>query len=849
MLISLEQTEGMMSTKCPKCHAENPDNKKYCGECASPLPGTKEAVHTMTLEMPTKELKRGSVFAGRYEIIEELGEGGMGKIYRVEDTKADEEIALKLIKPEIAADKKTIERFRNELTTARKIAHRNVCRMFDFGEEKGLHYITMEYVAGEDLKSLIHRVKVDIGTTLKIAQQVCEGLSEAHRLGIVHRDLKPSNIMIDKEGDAKIMDFGIARTVRGKGITGSGVMIGTPEYMSPEQVEGEDIDQRSDIYSLGIIMYEILTGRIPFEADTPFAVGVKHKSEIPQNPKEINARISDDLSRAILKCLEKDKDDRYQDVDELGLELERLTRQLPTTERIEPKKRPGTSKEISESSKKKKILVPVLCIMAAIVAGGSLLKILSKKKTVPVAAEITSIAVLAFDDLSPQKDQEYFCDGMTDEIIAKLSALEGLRVISRSSVMRYKNTDKDIKEIGSDLGVEAILEGSVRKEGNEIRVIARLVNVKDRFQLWTDTYDQKLERVFAIQSDIAENIARNLRAELTPETGALIQKKPTENLEAYRLYLQGRYYWNQRTVEALKKAIIHFEQAVETDPSFALAYVGIADSYNMLAGYEFYRPVEMYPKARAAAVKALEIEEDLAEAHTSLAWNKFRYGLDWAGADREFKRAIELKMNSPLVHQWYSMYLLCVGKNDEALAESRRAQELDPLSLPVNTMVGFALFISGQLGEAEAKLKSILEMNPNFSWANSVLGEVYEKKGMYPEAFASFQKAIALYGENPSLFMGYLGHAYATGGEEEKARQILKQLKDLSEQRYISPYAIGIIHLALGEEERAFVLLEEAVEERTTMMTEMIFDHRLDDVRSDPRYLALLKKMGLDENR
>jgi serine/threonine-protein kinase len=353
-----------MTNKCPKCHTENPDTVKFCGECGTPLPGIEEAIHTKTLETPTEELTTGSMFAGRYQIIEELGKGGMGKVYRVLDKKLNEEVALKLINPDIALDKRTIERFKNELKLARKIRHKTVGSMYELMEEQGTHFITMEYISGQDLKGLIRQTgQLTNGKAISIAKQICEGLVEAHNMGVVHRDLKPNNIMIDRGGNAKIMDFGIARAVKGKSITGSGVMIGTPQYMSPEQVEGKEVDQRSDIYSLGIILYEMLTDRVPFEGDTPLTVGVKQKTETPKEPKDFNERIPDDLNQMILKCLEKEKENRYQNADELKSELERLEQGLPTAERVEPKRKITASKEITVTIGWKKLLIPAVTVL------------------------------------------------------------------------------------------------------------------------------------------------------------------------------------------------------------------------------------------------------------------------------------------------------------------------------------------------------------------------------------------------------------------------------------------------------------------------------------------------------
>jgi len=383
-----------MSTKCPKCHSDNPDTQRFCGECATPLQPSKKIPVTETIVTPKEELTRGTTLAGRYEIIEELGKGGMGNVYRVEDKKTNEELALKLIKPEIASDKKTLERFSNELKLAHKISHKNVCRMYHLGEEKGVHFITMEYVPGEDLKSMIRMTRqLTVGTAISIAKQVCDGLVEAHRLGVIHRDLKPSNIMIDKAGTVRIMDFGIARSLKTKGITGTGVMIGTPEYMSPEQVEGKEVDQHSDIYSLGIILYEILTGRIPFEGDTPFAIGLKHKSEEPENPRRLNSQIPEDLSRLILKCLEKDRENRYQSAEELCSELTRIEEGIPTTERVIPKRKPLTSREITVKFSLKKLFMPALAfvaIIAVIILAVFLIrKLPSGKPSLPTHKQLT----------------------------------------------------------------------------------------------------------------------------------------------------------------------------------------------------------------------------------------------------------------------------------------------------------------------------------------------------------------------------------------------------------------------------------------------------------------------------
>jgi len=436
-----------VSIKCPKCDFDNTGSAHFCSDCGTQL-GQDIPEVTRTIETPAQELTRGTIFADRYEIIEELGTGGMGKVYRVEDTKVKEEVALKLIKPEIASDKKTLERFSNELKIARKITHKNVGKMFDINEEEGTHYITMEYVSGQDLKGLIRQSgKLGIETSLSIAKQACEGLSEAHKTGVIHRDLKPSNIMIDREGNVRIMDFGIARSLKEKGITGAGVMIGTPDYMSPEQAQAKALDQRSDIYSLGVILYEMVTGRVPFEGDTALSLAMKHKSETPKDPKEYNAQIPDGLSNLILKCLEKDKDGRYQSAGEIHSELENIEKGIPTTDREIPTRKPLTSKEITVSFSVKRFLIPIVTIIALVVIGIFLWHPWSSTEAPPNLIDKPSVAVLPFEDFSPQKDQEHLCNGIVDSVISALSNIKDLRVPARGSPSLYKKERKITKKL------------------------------------------------------------------------------------------------------------------------------------------------------------------------------------------------------------------------------------------------------------------------------------------------------------------------------------------------------------------------------------------------------------------
>jgi serine/threonine protein kinase len=835
-----------MGIKCPKCQHENPEDTLYCGKCGTQLPSPEKVEVTETLETPKEELTTGSTFAERYQIIEELGKGGMGRVYKAHDTKIKEKIALKLIKPEIAKDKKTIERFGNELRLARKIRHKNVCGMFDLGEEKGTHYITMEFVPGEDLRSSIRRFgQLPIGKSISIATQICEGLAEAHRLGVVHRDLKSSNIMIDKEGNVRIMDFGIARSLEAKGITGAGVMIGTPEYMSPEQVEGKEVDQRSDVYSLGVILYEMVTGRLPFEGDTPLTIGMKHKGEIPQNPKELNSQISDDLNRLILRCLEKDRETRYQSAGEVRAGLEGIERGVPTAERVISERKPLTSKEITVTFRLKKFFVPILVVVSVVIVAIVIWQVFLQKKPTSLPPAQHSIAVLPFADGSPLKDQEYLCDGMTDEIIAKLSTLKSWKVISRSSVMHYKNTNKNINQIGQELGVLTILEGSVRREGDQIRVMAQLVNVEDRFQLWSNTYEQKLESVFAIQSAIAEEITKALKTTLSPTDEERLQMQPTENLEAYNLYLQGRFLWNKRTPADLKKSIEFYEKAIEKDPDFALAYAGIADSYINLSDFLVLPPIAAFPNAKKALYKALEINNSLGEAHCSLAYVFYAFDWDFKSAENEFKRAIELNPNYATAHQWYGQYLAAMGRFEEAYKEIDKALELDPLSLIIRYAKGETLYFEGRYEDSIEQLKMTLEIDDRFLVSLMCLGWNYMAKGMYQEAFDITQKALSFYEGNIIFLLNNIS-IYALSGQREKAKEMFDDLISETSKIYVPSSIKAAAYYFFGDKDKAFEWLERACDEKDTAPAYLKYGPQIDVFRSDPRFKALLKKMNLE---
>jgi serine/threonine protein kinase/Tfp pilus assembly protein PilF len=817
--------------KCPKCHSENPSDSQYCSKCATQLipPEEISAPDTETVQAPIKELTRGTTFAKRYEIVEELGKGGMGKVYRVDDKKIKEEVALKLLKPEIASDEKTIVRFSNELKLARKISHRNVCRMYDLSEEEGTHFITMEYVSGEDLKSTIKRVgQLSVGKAVSVAKQICEGLIEAHRLGVVHRDLKPQNIMLDKEGNARIMDFGIARSIKAKGITDAGMIIGTPEYMSPEQVEGKEADQTSDVYALGVILYEMVTGKVPFKGDTPLSIAVKQKSEVPRNPKEINPQIPEDLQHFILKCIQKDKEDRYQSARETYSELDKIEGLIPTEERVIPEKK----LEIEPLRKRLNtfILPGILIIVAAVIIGGYFLfsRILKKeepKEPTPISEMKweNSIAVLPFVDLSPQKDQEYFCDGMTDDIISKLSRLEVLKVSSRTSVMRYKKADKDIKEIGQELGVATILEGSIQKENNRIRVSAQLINVEDNFQLWAQTYDRKLESVFDLQDDISKAIAEALKIRLTETETAELGRVPTESVDAYEFYLQGRSLFYTYEKAKNKQAITMFKRALDLDSSFSLAYAGLSLSYSQYINSGWDEDDKWLVLAEDAAKKAINFDANSAEAQFALGF-VYEQREAYEIMERVMQLVLELNPNHAHAHDSLGdIFSRARGRLEDALREYSLALKIDPFLLPSFWGINDIRIKQGKYRDAKEILLQALIIHENHELTMILLSRIHRFLEEYGHSIELLKKAVMI---NPSRIEAHLdlGLTYVLMKKYKNAHaeaEFIAEIANIPEEKNLSYlYLIGWIFLEQRNWEAALENFEQALRARRAISKE-----------------------------
>ena len=832
-----------MANNCPTCHAKNPETVKFCGECGTPLPLPKghPPILTETLRTPVKELTRGTLFARRFEVIEELGHGGMGKVYRVFDKKVDEEVALKLIKPEIAAEREVIDRFRSELKISRKISHRNVSRMYDLGDEEGTYFITMEYVPGEDLKSFIHRAKqLSTGTAISIARQVAEGLKEAHRLGVVHRDLKPSNIMIDKDGNARIMDFGIARSLSGKGITVAGVMIGTPEYMSPEQVEGKDIDQRSDIYSLGVVLYEMVTGRRPFEGETPLSVAHKQKYEAPQDPKRLNAQVPDDLSRLILRCLEKDKDKRFESAEELLGELARVEEGIPTTERAVPRRRTTGSKAAAAGGGARSWRKVVLCgaavvVLALIVYAG--LRLFSGRE-----GAIDSIAVLPFENVNADPNTDYLCDGITETIINKLSQLSSLKsVIARNSVFTYKGKTVDARKVGQELGVKAVLLTRMSRLGDRLTISPTLVRAKDNSQIWGQRYDRKFEDIFSIEESIAAAIVQELRLKLTKQEQLRIEERPIDNPAAYELYLKAySAIWTFRE-DALDRIVQDLQNALEITGPNSLLYSAMAEAYRQFVNIGV-KQEEYLEKAEDYARKALALDPGSSTANVALGYLT-EYGDQQEGI-RYFKKALAANPNEPNALRRLAMIYLDVGKPSAALFLMARLKKADPLNPANHVLQVFFSSYEGQFGLALDSSRKWYQSDPEnpvrrFHYA---LMLAYNKA--FDEAFSIIDQSAKATPDNAVTKFGLL-LKYGLLKDHEKAFLIMTSDFRKTCQRDLEwAYYVAGFFALLDEKKEALDWLENAVD-RGFINYPFISKHDtfLDNIRGEERFKKLMERV------
>jgi serine/threonine protein kinase/predicted Zn-dependent protease len=730
--------------KCPKCHSENPSGTSFCGHCAAPLPTEKGPVVTETLQMAIKELAAGTTFARRYQIIEDLGKGGMGRVYKVFDTEVQEKMALKLLRPDIATDEKTIERFRNELKLARGIAQRNVCRMYDLGREEGTYYITMEYVSGEDLKSLIHRIgALPVGKAVSIALEVCEGLSEAHRLGVVHRDLKPQNIMIDRDGNARIMDFGIARSLAARGITGAGVMIGTPEYMSPEQVDGKEADPRSDIYALGIILFEMLTGHLPFEGDTPLSVAVKQKSEQPPDPKTLNAQIPDELGRIILKCLEKPKEKRYQSADELLKELARVGKDLPTTTQALPVRKTLTSKQITVQFSLKKALWPIAAFIAVAIIGLAAWKLIPHR-----AAPKRAIAVIGFTNRTGDQSLDYLQEAIPNLLITSLEQSGHFQVTSwerLKDLLRQSGKDAAAvsdEEAGFEVcrkeSIDALVLGSYIKAGETFATDVKVLDVGTKKLLRTAS--ARGDGVSSVLKTQIDEISRTISRGLGPVTAKIEIAPPkiadltTNSMDAYNYFLRGRDDYEKFYYADARKFL---EKAISLDPTFAVAYLYLGKVASEL--YDTKAMTEAYEMAKKYSEKTSEKERLYIEA-------------GYAGAveqnpEKRLRVLLELTNKYPQEKQFhYDLGRFYEGraKYPEAIAEHETALSLDPNFGPALNQSGYDYAAIGELEKALQYFKRYAAANPGDANPIDSMAELYFRQGKFDEAKAKYQEALEI---------------------------------------------------------------------------------------------------------
>lgn len=787
---------------------------------------------------------------GRYEVRSRVGAGGMGEVYLAHDTQLDRPVALKLLPAKYVSDPESLRRFKQEARAISSLNHPNILTIFEVGEVEETHFIATEFVDGMTLRARLAQGRMTPIEALDALVQLSGALSAAHRAGVVHRDLKPENVMIRPDGIVKILDFGLAKLSESRTIatdphapqiTDPGTVMGTAGYMSPEQARGMEIDSRTDIFNLGVLLYEMLTARAPFEG---WSTGAMIVAILEREPPPMTSIVSDlpaELQRIVDIALAKKAADRYQTAQDLLAVVKALKQDYEYRGRSSGS---GSlaSPDLHNAVTQVGIAAPDTGEFNQVTGQAR-----SSAQTVHKGARthsgsIDSLAVMPLLNGSSDPGAEYLSDGITESIINSLSQLPGLRVMARSTVFHYKGQQIDPRRVGQELDVRAMMTGRVIPLGNKLIINVELVDVADGRQLWGEQYNRSADDILAVQEEISREILGKLKLRLTGGVTQHLGKRFTEDTEAYRLYLQGRFYSNKNTREGLMKGIEFFQKAIELDPEYALAYSGLADAWYGLSSAHL-PPKEAMPKARDAALKAMELDESLAEPHASLGLVRAFYEWDWKGAEDEYKRAIALNPGHAASHHRYGWYLALMGRLDEATELMKRAEELDPLSLEINTDLGLSLFFARDYDAAFEQFEKAVQMDPNFIWTRFFVAWALEQKGDVERAIAEYQRTLAL--ENAQFIRAALGHAHALAGQTDKTREVLAELLALAETQHVSSYDLAILHSVLGEKDQAFAALERAYDLRSEALVWLKVDPRLDPIRLDRRFIDLLRRVGL----